>query len=142
MDFANLILELGARFGLPEPLQPDQNGVCEVTIDDRISVCFEVLPEMGLLFVYWATGPLRDDLASRDELYPQLLNDNGYVVQPPHGKFSVNVETREVVLMQRIPLSGANTNDVFSLVMAFVRHAEQWFDRIAAHLEAGNPAAK
>ena len=50
MDFANLILELGARFGLPESLQPDPKRRLRSYDRRSDSVCFEVLPEMGLLF--------------------------------------------------------------------------------------------
>jgi hypothetical protein len=113
MDFPDLLLELGTQFGFSEPLLEDQNGVCEIVVDEKYVLTFEAMPALDRVYVYSVVGTVENDAKEKAILCRSLLEENACTFHEGAGCFSLDVKTGEVVLMKKFVLSRASGGQVF-----------------------------
>lgn len=126
-----MIGELGALIGLPD-LSFDADGDCGLTVDDTLSVDISHLPaEDAFLFgadLGRPAEPLDPALAAA------MLDANFFWRGTAGATLGLDRESGAAVLIETVPLAGADAAGLHARLRAFVETARTWSDRIAGRI--------
>lgn len=125
MKTKDAIRSLGAAMGLPG-LALDAENTCNLMIDDRQEVYLSGDPEGSVLRLNAVLG----DLAELRVDPTKMLEVNYTAAESGGGALSVNRQTREVVYVRTLDLTGHDAQSVTKALESFIGYAAFWLENL------------
>lgn len=143
MELNALLESLAAQIGLPQ-LSLDNNGVCRLVFDAKLTLDLEPADNGATVYLYAVIG--NAPLTAPGELFSSLLSANYFCRETGSAFFSYDTDSGDILLQQKFLLDGLTPPVFLAQFEQFVATAESWLARIDDVIaalpvsRAGNPA--
>lgn len=130
--YYSLVEEICLRCNIPNPVSMYANANLEVKgVNFSMFHGADIAPNCALLYSDFGKVPAQ----AKEAVLLRLLETNLYLFGPNTPAFCYNTQSRHIVLICRLPLSGATAVKVLALLDHIAGMAAQWRDD--CYLQAG-----
>jgi len=127
-----LLRDLGKLVGMND-LALDEHGRCALLIDDRLEISVTFANGDDHLVMAALVGELPAD--APQERYAALLDANFFWRGTNGATLGVDRDTRAVVLLERLPITGLYVGHLEAILGDFVDSGLDWMNRLANHTD-------
>jgi hypothetical protein len=127
MEFQDILQELGSRMGL-RGLCLDDNNVCRLVFDGRLTIDIEPLPERNRLFLHSVVCPLPAE--DREGLFAELLEANLFGKATGGASFGLDANLEEILLFRELDLANLDYQGLASELEIFLQQLEIWTEKV------------
>ena len=138
MSLEQLLLYVAQELDLPN-LRINSNGVCQFTVDDRVTVCIEDAPLERCVHFYSTVAQVPD--TGREPLFAALLEAQLFGREIAHGAaFGFEPSAGEILLCRRLHVDAIEPDVFAEALTEFVNWSEHWKSKLAHFGETLIPA--
>lgn len=129
---ASALAAFGDAIGIPD-LHFDEDGNCSLQIDDAIDVNLGHEPDIDRVMFSASLGEV--PLEAREVVYAALLEGNLFWSGTGGATLSVEPESRQAFLHQRMPVAEVSAQSLEAMLDRFVLEVEAWTREIQSAAE-------
>ncbi len=132
MSLEQLLSALATELDLPDLVLND-NGTCQLTIDDKLSVTIEEAPQDDSAHVYATVGRAPD--SDREEFFAALLEAQLFSREVGDGcTLGLDRATDEILLCRKLRLTNLDEAGFSSALTEFLNWSEHWLEKLAGDI--------
>lgn len=137
----NLLSQLGESIRMPEPLQPDSEGYCCLSFDEKIVVHIQSNSETEMLMLFCEIGEIGEN--KKTYVFNRLLESNVFWLGTSGGTLGFNTPSNKVTLGYQEYIRSVDFQRFQQFLETFVNTCEKWMDKLVElQNEADNVANK
>ncbi|GEP43703.1 type III secretion system chaperone [Brevifollis gellanilyticus] len=132
MSLEQLLASLATELDLPD-LALSENGTCQLTFDDKLSITIEQAPQEDSAHVYATVG--RAPESDREDFFAALLEAQLFSREVGEGcTLGLDRSTDEVLLCRKLRLADLDEAGFSSALTEFMNWSEHWLEKLAGDI--------
>lgn len=127
MDIHAILSQLGDQMGLSQ-LKLDENRVCRLVFDQRLTVDIEASDDEKIVYIYALAGQMPPE--GKEAIMANLLEANLFGKGTGGSSFALDHNHQEIYLCRILSVEALHYQDFVNILEGFVNHLEAWMDKI------------
>jgi hypothetical protein len=127
MDIHAILSQLGEQMGLPQ-LKLDENRVCRLIFDQRLTVDIEASDDEKIVYLYAVAGKLPPE--GKEAVMANILEANLFGKGTGGATFALDHNHHEIYMCRILSVEAVPYQEFVNILEGFVNHLEAWMDKI------------